>query len=153
MTRSRAMHGKRAPARPVGARGASRWPSQGGLLRAVAAVVLIGWAPLLASACGASPVSATESSRAAKAQVNATCTRISDVLADGPDPGVDPVGYALAQVRPLREITTSDRALERDIATLASAYEAVYKTNDAKGTEAAVDAAGKELDTICSGAF
>ena len=129
----------------------------GALLRAVAVLLALG-APLLATACGASPVSAAApsrvaSSRVAGAQTAVTCTRVADVLSDGPDPTVDPVGYALAQVLPLREITTSDRALERDIRSLASAYAAVYKTNNSKGSEATVEKAGKALDTICPGAF
>jgi hypothetical protein len=124
-----------------------------GTSRRAAAVVFIMGASLLPSACGASPVDASVSSGAAKAQLKVTCMRVADVLSDGPDPSVDPVGYALAQVLPLRRITTSDRALQRDVDTLAAAYEAVYKANNAKGTGAAVDRAGKNLDTICPGAF
>jgi hypothetical protein len=83
----------------------------------------------------------------------ATCQRVADILSDGPDPGVDPVGYALAQVLPLRQVKTTDEALHVDIENLASAYETVYKTNDKKGTEADVNRAGKKIDTICPGAF
>jgi hypothetical protein len=82
-----------------------------------------------------------------------TCTRLADVLSDGPGPAADPVGYALAQVLPLRQISTTDSTLQKDITNLASAYETVYKTNGKKGTEAAVNKAGKKLDTICPGAF
>ena len=62
-------------------------------------------------------------------------------------------GYALAQVLPLRQISTTDSTLDKDITNLASAYETVYKTNGKKGTEAAVNKAGKKLGTICPGAF
>lgn len=78
---------------------------------------------------------------------------MADVLSDGPDPDVDPVGYALAQVLPLRRISTTDITLKKDIDTLASAYETVYKTDDNKSAYDAVDKAGKELDEICPGAF
>ncbi|HTW99585.1 MAG TPA: hypothetical protein VMD59_12440 [Acidimicrobiales bacterium] len=91
--------------------------------------------------------------KATKAQIERTCARVADVLSDGPDPSVDPVGYALAQVRPLREIRTNDAALEQAVDKLAAAFELVYKTNDGKGTEAGVDRAGKSLDRICPGAF
>ena len=102
------------------------------------------------SGAGASPA---KSSRATPAQIAKTCTRVADVLSDGPDPDADPVGYALAQVLPLRQISTTDSTLQKDITNLASAYETVYETNGKKGTEAAVNKAGKKLDTICPGAF
>ena len=107
---------------------------------------------VLATGCGSSAESAP-APPSVVAQISATCSRAADVLSDGPDPTADPVGYALAQVLPLRQIKTSDRALMRDIDAVASAYETVYKTNGEKGTEKAVEKAGKELDTICPGAF
>ena len=107
-------------------------------------------AALLAGTAG---TSVAKPAHASKAELDATCTRIADVLSDGPDPTADPVGYALAQVLPLREISTSDKVLKRDIDALASAYEVVYRTNDKKGTEAAVDKVGKRIDSICPGAF
>jgi hypothetical protein len=115
-------------------------------------LLLIGTS-VVATGVGSAAVAAPVSSPRDKAQLSLTCTRVADVLSDGPDPTVDPVGYALAQVLPLREIKTSDRELGRDIETLASAYETVYKTNGKKGTEAAVDKAGRKLDSICPGAF
>lgn len=106
--------------------------------------------PLVATACGASGTGASKQSKAA---IERTCTRVADVLSDGPDPDVDPVGYALAQVRPLRAITTIDAELQRDIDALADAYEAVYTTKDKKGTETTVNQAGRRLDAICPGVF
>jgi hypothetical protein len=152
MSRAISTQGKKVPMWTKGVRqGAGRY-AQSTLLR-TAAIVLIVAVPLLSTACGSSHASATVSSKEAKAQLDASCTQVADVLADGPDPTVDPVGYALAQVAPLRAVTTSDRALERDITDLASAYEAVFKTSNSKGSAAAVDKAGKQLDTICPGAF
>jgi hypothetical protein len=86
------------------------------------------------------------------ATIHATCEQVSDALADGPDPDVDPVGYALAQVRPLREIHTSDVSLRRDIDGLASAYETFYRDNGGKDAKKLVTAAGKKVDKICPGA-
>ena len=49
------------------------------------------------------------------------------MLTDGPDPDADPVGYALAQVGPLRQIKpTSDQPLQTAIDQLASAYQRFY---------------------------
>lgn len=75
------------------------------------------------------------------------------MLSNGPDPDADPVGYAISQVLPLRQISTTDSTLQKDITNLASDYETVYKTNGKKGTQAAVNKAGKKLDPICPGAF
>ena len=129
-----------------------RRSSQRALLRGVTVVFVIGTS-VLATGCGSPAESTPALSQTAKAQTRVACTRLADALADGPDPSADPVGYALSQVSPLREIKTSDRALQRDINALASAYEAVYRTNGKKGSEAQVDKAGKELDTICPGAY
>jgi hypothetical protein len=152
MSRATSTQGKKTRVRTKGAREGPSWHTQSTLLRTAAIVLTVG-VPLLSTACGSSHASATVSPQGAKAQLNVTCTRVADALADGPDPTVDPVGYALAQVAPLRDITTSDRALARDIANLSSAYEAVYKTSNSKGSAAAVDKAGKKIDTICPGAF
>jgi hypothetical protein len=110
---------------------------------------------LFAGACGAPSASTAKPPQPTKtkSELSLTCTRVADVLSDGPDPTADPVGYALAQVLPLREISTSDRALKKDLDALASAYETVYKTGNKKGTEAAVAIAGKKVGTICPGAF
>jgi hypothetical protein len=113
-------------------------------------LALLACAPLLLTACG---VSATTVTKPSTTSIASTCQRVADILSDGPDPAADPVGYALAQVLPLRQVKTTDKALLLDIGNLASAYQTVYKTNDKKGTEAAVNAAGKKLDSICPGAF
>src|ERR1700739_3266433 len=60
------------------------------------------------------------------AAASAGCTQIRAALADGPDPGADPVGYAEAQIKPLRAIRTGDTGLRAAIGSLASAYASVY---------------------------
>jgi hypothetical protein len=117
----------------------------------VLSLVIIVAAPLFA--CGVGSIGAASASLKSKAPMASTCHRISDVLSDGPDPSVDPVGYALAQVLPLREIKTSVSALHMAIVGLASSYEKLYKTNDKKGTEKNVNKAGKKVNRICPGAF
>jgi predicted Zn-dependent protease len=110
---------------------------------ALAIVVLgaFGWA---LAACGSSGPSTQ--------QVQATCQSVSAVLSDGPDPGADPVGYALAQVDPLRQIHTSDSSLQQAIDDLANAYESVYTSDNSKSAQTAVTKASNQVDAICPGA-
>jgi hypothetical protein len=82
----------------------------------------------------------------------ATCQAVAAVLSDGPDPSVDPVGYAEAQVLPLRQITTSDAALRTAILQLSSAYESLYKSNGSKTSSQLVSAAAKKIVRYCPGA-
>jgi hypothetical protein len=70
---------------------------------------------------------------------------VGDVLSDGPDPGTDPVGYAEAQIQPLRQIHAPNPTLAQAITTLAGAYSSFYTAN---GTGAAWAAAGLRC---CSG--
>src|ERR1700733_15082867 len=51
--------------------------------------------------------------------VTRTCQQVTAALSDGPDPGADPVGYAEAQILPLRQIRTSDPTLKAAISRLA----------------------------------
>jgi hypothetical protein len=78
---------------------------------------------------------------------------VSAVSSDGPTSGADPVGYAEAQVLPLRQIHTSDKVLQEAIDGLATAYQRSY---EAKGVGAAVKqavgSASHKVDTICPGA-
>jgi hypothetical protein len=131
------------PGQPVGRRA----------LSSVAFALLLITPVLVAAIGGGGAGAAVSTSKPTKAAIAKTCEQVADALADGPDPDVDPVGYALAQVRPLRSIKTSDTVLHTDIGNLAAAYETVYKTNDKKGTQAAVNKAGKKIDGICPGAF
>jgi hypothetical protein len=106
----------------------------------------------LAGACSsaaARPASAATS----PAAVRATCNQVSAALSDGPDPDADPVGYAEAQILPLRQIHTTDPQLRAAISQLASAYRAVFTSNGTSGpARLAVAAAGQRLDSICPGA-
>jgi hypothetical protein len=101
----------------------------------------------LLAACGSS---GTSGQAAGTAQV---CQQVSAVLSDGPDPGADPVGYALAQVRPLRQIkVTADPALRQAVDGLAAAYQTFYDDNG-KGSVAtdAVNRAGRTMNGLCPG--
>jgi hypothetical protein len=51
---------------------------------------------------------------------------VSAVLSDGPDPTADPVGYAEAQIVPLRAVRTDDVSLRQVLGQLADAYQQEY---------------------------
>ena len=102
------------------------------------------------AACGSSSSSPTTSTVLGR-QVQQDCTAISDVLSDGPDPGADPVGYAQAQVLPLRRLTIGDAALHRDVLALAAAYQSFSSGSGAGGAAAAAAVAKAEnaVNSIC----
>ncbi len=87
-----------------------------------------------------------------KQSITHACGLVSDALADGPDPDADPVGYALAQIRPLAAIKTSDAALEKAIKRLSSAYATFYKDRGKKLPSPLVKAANKQVEKYCPGA-
>jgi hypothetical protein len=107
---------------------------------AVAAIVLAG--------CG----SASPSASASKTQQ--TCTGISAVLSDGPDPDADPVGYAQAQILPLEQLKVTAPALRQVVQTLVSAYRSLSSSRGATAASDAkqVTAAENALNAICPGA-
>jgi hypothetical protein len=110
---------------------------------------------LAVSLAAALVLAACSSGRAVSAAPasSTACAQISAALSDGPDPGADPVGYAEAQIRPLRAIRTGDTALHAAISRLASAYAAVYDTDGKSAAAArAVTAASKKVNDICPGA-
>ncbi len=85
--------------------------------------------------------------------VASTCQQVSAVLSDGPDPGADPVGYAEAQILPLRQIRAPDQALREAISGLADAYQQFFASNgtSSNGREA-VAVASRKVDSLCPGA-
>ncbi len=122
----------------------------------------VGTAPLvlfvlLMGACSSSAHTTAKASAAsassAKATAQAACEQIGAVLSDGPDPDTDPVGYAQAQVIPLRHVTVASQALRTVVGQLADAYQQFY-TSNGTSTDAkeAVAVATKKLNTICPGA-
>ena len=104
---------------------------------------------LALAACGSA--SSTSSTVSLGSAVQQGCTSVADVLSDGPDPSADPVGYAQAQVLPLRQLTISDAALHRAVLTLASAYETFSTSSSSTraASSAAVTKAENEVNKIC----
>ncbi len=104
----------------------------------------------LLAACGGSGGSGVASTPAAKS----ACQQVGAAAADGPDSGADPVGYAFAQILPLRAIKIpSDPTLQAAIDSLASAYQTFYRDNGSgHGVKSAVDQAAKNVNALCPGA-
>jgi hypothetical protein len=111
--------------------------------------------PVAICAALALPLSACSSSgNAALAAASAkTCQQVSAVLSDGPDPAQDPVGYAEAQILPLRQLHAADAQLHTAISKLASAYAEFFASNGKSTTAtSAVVAATKRMNKLCPGA-
>jgi hypothetical protein len=112
-----------------------------------AILLSVALAPALLCACGSS------SARTPSAEVERACRQVEAVLSDGPEPAADPVGYAQAQVLPLRQIRTSDRRLREAISRLAAAYDAfAAEPRAGSAAKGAVSAAAGAVDAICPGA-
>jgi hypothetical protein len=112
-------------------------------------------AALAASALTALAACSSSHTTQATTQADAvatTCLKVSGVLADGPDPDADPVGYAEAQIAPLRHISTQDSSLRDAISTLAGAYQDFFTSNGANTAKEAVAVASKKINSICPGA-
>jgi hypothetical protein len=109
----------------------------------------LGVVPLLA-ACGSA---SAHTPAVGSSAISASCADVGAALSDGPDPDADPVGYAEAQIKPLRAIKTADPALRTAISDLAAAYARVYRSNgkSATATKAAATASRK-VNAICPGA-
>jgi hypothetical protein len=116
-------------------------PAGGASAAVIAAFIAAGVA-----ACGSSSSSHQATSAVAGSQVKQDCTAVADVLSDGPDPDADAVGYAQAQVLPLRQLKIGDAKLSGDVRTLANAFQAF---SAGSGTAAAVGKAENAVNSIC----
>ncbi len=99
------------------------------------------------SACGSSAHPAKAAAAAPAAE--STCAQVGDALSDGPDPGADPVGYAEAQIQPLRQIHATSPALAQAITTLAGAYSRFYTANGTGPAKPALSTAIKRINSLC----
>jgi len=77
---------------------------------------------------------------------------VSATLANGPDPDADPVGYAEAQVLPLRQVHTSDGQLTRALDELSAAYQQFVTTDGNHAAQVAVTRAAGAVNAVCPGA-
>jgi len=118
----------------------------------LAALLLV---PLLLGACGSSAGSGSPAAAASPSAAAAepACQQVSGALSDGPDPDADPVGYAEAQILPLRQIHSQDKALEVAIGGLADAYQSFFTSNGkSSAAKEAVAVASKKINSFCPGA-
>jgi hypothetical protein len=116
--------------------------------RAVAIPAAICAAMALALSACSSSGNAAQAAASAK-----TCQQVGAVLSDGPDPTQDPVGYAEAQILPLRQVHTSDPQLRAAIGKLASAYAEFFADNGkSEAATSAVLAAAAHMNKLCPGA-
>lgn len=104
---------------------------------------------LTIAACSSSSSAAPAS--AVPAAVQQDCVTIADILSSGPDPGADSVGYAEAQVLPLRQLKIGDDKLQKYVLALADAYAGYSAGSDpgSRASAAAVTKAENEVNTIC----
>ena len=98
------------------------------------------------SACGSSNASSS------KVALRRSCQQVAAVLSDGPDPDADPVGYAEAQVLPLRRLSVKQDPLHAAIDALAFAYQQFFSTNGSRAAKATVNDAVHKVDVVCPGA-
>jgi hypothetical protein len=126
----------------------SSHPGARGRVTVIPALAVLAVA-LTASGC-ASGGHATPPGTATTTAADAACQQVTAVLTDGPDPGADPVGYAEAQVLPLRQVQTSDATLGAAMGALAGAYSS-YSAADGKSTAATatLNAAISKINTLC----
>jgi hypothetical protein len=106
------------------------------------------------AACGSSrSPAATTTTAAAATKAQQTCGNVAAVLSDGPDSGTDPVGYAEAQIAPLRQIHPANPTLSNAITALANDYSSYYTANG-KGSSvnSALNTAINKINALCPGA-
>jgi len=126
-----------------------------GHLAGGAALIL---AVLLTGACSSSTTHSAASSSSSTASASTTalasaCEQVSAVLSDGPDPDADPVGYAEAQILPLRHISVSNQALHSAVTQLAGAYQNFFASKGkSSNAKEAVAVASSKVNSICPGA-
>jgi hypothetical protein len=128
-------------------------PVRQGLIRTSAVTTAAALAALSVAACSSSSSSSNAASSTAifGSALKQDCTNVADVLSDGPDPDADPVGYAEAQILPLRQLTIGDAKLHQAVLTLAGAYQAFSAGTKPGGAAAALKVSKAEaaVNAIC----
>jgi hypothetical protein len=118
-------------------------------LRFLGVGVLIGASALAFAACSSG---GSGGAAAAATAPRALCQQLNGVLSDGPDPDVDPVGYALSQIEPLQTIHSSDSSAVHEVSQLISADQAFYNSNGSdKAAATAIKKADASLNKVCPG--
>ena len=125
-----------------------------GALRLLAVLALATVTSATAAACGSSSSTTASSTSSASAR-SQDCTAVADVLSDGPDPTADSVGYAQAQILPLKQLKLTEADVQSAVTRLDTAFTAFAgaKTSSAQ-TQAAVQVTSAEnaVNALCPGA-
>jgi hypothetical protein len=130
-------------------------PARRRAARLLAVLALAAVTSATAAACSSSSSSTTASATSSASALSQDCTSVSDVLADGPDPTADSVGYAEAQILPLKQLKLSTAKLQTAVTKLDAAYTAFAGAKSSSTqTQAAVQVTSAEnaVNAICPGA-
>lgn len=106
-------------------------------------------AALLLAGCGSA---STPAAGHPAVPADNVCTRIADVLGNGPDPAADPVGYAEAQIGPLAAVHSSRPGVQAAITRLDAAFRREFAHGATAATKAAVKAGRRGVNAVCPGA-
>jgi hypothetical protein len=83
--------------------------------------------------------------------LQSACNKVSAVLADGPNPHADPIGYAEAQMGPLLLVHAPTKALRSALEDLSAAYVQYFTTNGDAATKRLLSRATEQLSDVCPG--
>ena len=125
-----------------------------GPARLLALLALAGVTAAGAAACSSSHSTASASATSSASALSQDCTNVSDVLADGPDPTADSVGYAEAQILPLKRLSFDDGAVRGAADRLDAAFSAFTAAQGSAQVRDAVQVTAAEdaLNALCPGA-
>jgi hypothetical protein len=130
-------------------------PARRRAARLLAVLALAAVTSATAAACGSSSSSTTASATSSASALSQDCTAVSGVLANGPDSTADSVGYAEAQILPLKQLKLSTAKLQSAVTKLDAAFTAfVAAKSSSTQTQAAVQVTSTEnaVNAICPGA-
>jgi hypothetical protein len=122
--------------------------------RLLAVLALAAATAATAAACSSSS-SAKAASPATASALSQDCTAVSDVLADGPDSTADSVGYAEAQILPLKQLKLATPGVQSAVTKLDAAFTAFVGAKSSNTqTQAAVQVTSAEnaVNALCPGA-
>jgi hypothetical protein len=77
------------------------------------------------------------------------CNKVSAVLADGPNPKADPIGYAEAQMGPLLLVHAPTKALRSALEDLSAAYVQYFTTNGDAASKRILSRTTEQLTDVC----
>ena len=111
--------------------------------------------PLVLGACssaGSAARNAGGGGAALSKAPEALCQQLDGIFSDGPDPGADPVGYALSQIQPLKGLHPSDTSITAALARLIPADQQLVSSSGAdKAAATSIRQADEAINRSCPG--